>query len=112
LVLPGLRAAPCGLSRGYQAFKVGHTGPNAAARAIIASLEKHASAATRAHGLAASRFCWSRFQRRSVLGAADEPTRAALDDRCGNARVTISTLTREKIRREGKKTLASIVQRA
>jgi hypothetical protein len=36
----------------------------------------------------------------------------ALDALCRNARVTMSTLTREKIPREGKKTLASMVQRA
>jgi hypothetical protein len=38
--------------------------------------------------------------------------RETLDDRLGNARVTISTLARQKIPREGKKTLASMLQRA
>jgi len=38
--------------------------------------------------------------------------RERLDERDNNARVTMSTLTREKIPREGKKTLASMVQRA
>jgi hypothetical protein len=36
-----------------------------------------------------------------------EQTREAIEDRSSNARVTIPTRAREKIPREGKKTLAS-----
>jgi hypothetical protein len=46
------------------------------------------------------------------LNAVRRAARERLDERDNNARVTMSTLTREKIPREGKKTLASMVQRA
>jgi DNA-directed RNA polymerase specialized sigma24 family protein len=46
------------------------------------------------------------------INAVRRAARKRLDERDDNARVTMSPLTPEKIPREGKKTLASIVQRA
>jgi hypothetical protein len=78
--------------------------------AIIASREQHAraraDATSRAARARAQAARWRPLERFNIFSAPRaEPPREALDKRDDNARVTISTLLREKFRAKAKKLL-------